>query len=161
MCAHAANNELFQSVYQGLDGAITGMAGRAGLTQNVCALAPGCLMLRAATFWQVGGMDAVCYPLVHFELDLCLRLTRSGFNNVWTPQAKLLNRQSQQEGATTAEVEESERFRDQWQRALDYDPSNNPNLALGSVWPTPAFPPRTDIPWLPNKTRHLAKRAMP
>lgn len=153
LCAHASSSELFQSVYQGLDGAITGVAGHAGLTQNVSALAPGCLLLRAATFWQVGGLDAVRYPHAHFELDLCLRLAQSGFNNVWTPHAKLLHRQNCKVDRATGDGAESACFRAQWQRVLDCDPSHNPNLAQGSVWPTPAFPPRTDIPWLPYKTQ--------
>jgi hypothetical protein len=161
LCAHAGETQLFQSLYQGLDGAITGIAGRAGLTQNVSALAPGCLLLPTAAFWQVGGLDAIRYPHFHFELDLCLRLAECGFKNVWTPRAKMINHQSDRVGGITAEAEESARFRAQWQRMLDYDPSFNPNLAKGSVWPTPAFPPRTDIPWLPFKSQKFPQRALP
>ncbi len=158
LCAHDGNNELFQSMYQDLDSSVTGVAGRAALTQNVSALAPGCLLLRAATFWQIGGLDAEHYPHVHFELDLCLRLAQAGFNNVWTPHVKVRHHQNRSTVRHNAGSEESARFRVQWQRVLDCDPSHNPNLAQGSVWPTPAFPPRTNIPWLPFKTQGLAQQ---
>ncbi len=157
LCARADAAMPFHSPYQGLDSAITGVAGRAALTQHVSALAPGCLVLRAATWRQVHGLDAGQFPQTHFELDLCLRLAQSGYNNVWTPQAKVRSQVDPKSYRTAADADEASRFRSRWQQVLQSDPSHSPNMTLDSIWPGPAFPPRKEIPWLPYLTQEPAR----
>jgi hypothetical protein len=121
------------------------------LTQNVTALAPGCLLLRTSTFLQIGALDANYYPKALFELDLCMRLSQAGLRNVWTSHAKLMNYRTLQPNLNDVGSSESEVFRTNWLSGLEFDPFHNPNLISDSVWPTPDFSPRVVVPWLPFK----------
>ncbi|MGH8602775.1 MAG: glycosyltransferase family 2 protein, partial [Gammaproteobacteria bacterium] len=147
LCKTPKNDRVSWSFYQGMHQQETGVAGRAGLLQNVTVFAPGCLVMRTATFWELNGVDAKKFPNTLFEYDLCLRLVRAGYRNVWTPYARTKRIGSIKKSLNSPDPKEMELFQIQWRDFLSHDPAHNPNLACGGEWPFPAFPPRVDRPW--------------
>jgi cellulose synthase/poly-beta-1,6-N-acetylglucosamine synthase-like glycosyltransferase len=117
------------------------------LQQNVSVLAPGCLVLRTATFRMMNGFDAKNYPYTLFYLDLCLRLVQAGYRNLWTPYSKIISTGSRTTCFDACNQEETEQFRIQWQAFLDHDPAHNPNLSCDGEFPFPVSPPRVNYPW--------------
>jgi O-antigen biosynthesis protein len=147
LCDTARKNSVSCSFYQGLRPQETGIAGRAALQQNVTVLATGCLFLRAETFRVMNGFDVKNFPSTLFELDLCLRLVKAGYRNVWTPHARIATKTDQRKGIVTCNENELARFRERWRGIVNHDPAHNPNLAYGAEWPFPAYPPRIAHPW--------------
>jgi hypothetical protein len=133
------------SFYQGLHP--QDVNGRAALQQNVSVLAPGCFVLRTATFWMVNGFDAENYPRALFYHDLYLRLMQTGYRNLWTPYSKIVSTGPRTACFDACNQEETERFRMQWQAFLNHDPAHNPNLTCEGEFPFPASPPRISYPW--------------
>src|SRR5262249_4712002 len=71
-------------VFSGLPDSISSPFGHADWVRNYLAVTGACLMTRKDTFVEMGGFDE------HFELcggdiDLCLRIVRSGKRIVYTP----------------------------------------------------------------------------
>jgi hypothetical protein len=62
---------------------VPGYFGRANCHQSFCALTGGCLMVRKELFERVGGFD-VGLSRTGQDIDLCLRIRRAGYRNVWT-----------------------------------------------------------------------------
>ena len=62
--------------------------GMGSVTRTVTAVSGDCLLIKASLWNSVGGLDAA-YATDYADLDLCMRLTRSGHRNVQTPDAEL------------------------------------------------------------------------
>ena len=112
---------------------------RTQVTQNVSAVTGACLMVSAAVFREVGGFDedlSVSYN----DVDLCLRIGRTGRRIVMNPHAELIHFESLSRGSDRAAVspEKHERqmreagiFRERWADLLQNgDPFYNPHYAL-------------------------------
>lgn len=75
--------------------------GRDGFTSNpaaccrrlVSAVTGACLLIRRDLFLRIGGFDAEL-ATDYNDVDLCFRLLRLGYRNVFTPGAELLHRES-------------------------------------------------------------------
>jgi len=132
------------SYYRGFSRSERGLAGRAALQQNLTVLPPGCLVLRAKVFHEMGGFSET-FPTLFAE-DMCLRLDEAGYRNVWTPYS-VLSIPSGEKVTPVASTEELSLFRKCWSSRLDHDRSHNPNVAHDLDWPFPAFPPRIEKPW--------------
>lgn len=124
-----------------------GFCARALVTQNLTAVTGACMMLRREAFQTVKGFDerlAVAFN----DVDLCLRLVRSGYANVWTPFAQLYHHESASRGkedtsAKQARFEAEVAFmNDRWGNILRADPAYNVNLTLENTDFGFAFPPR-------------------
>lgn len=143
--------EVAWSYYREFPTGERGHGGRAGLLQNLTILPPDCLVLRAAVFKEIGGLDAISFPDALFGFDLCLRLVQAGYRNLWTPYARLsVMADSPTSGSGASHPEESRLFRERWKTYFNHDPAHNPNLARGVEWPFPAFPPPIGKPWHTN-----------
>ncbi len=119
-------------VFSGLSNAVptTTPFGRPDWVRNYLAVTGACLITRKETFLEVGGFDE------HFELsggdiDLCLRIVRSGKRIVYTPHAKLVHHEAASRKFTPVP------YNDAWMSFLAYqpwlrdgDPFYNPNLTL-------------------------------
>jgi GT2 family glycosyltransferase len=131
-----------------------GQIGRALLTQNVSAVTAACLVVRRQVFEEVGGFDEAHLTIAYNDLDFCLRVRGRGYRNLWTPHAEFYHRESASRGHEDTPTkrerfqQEIEFMRRKWGRALQHDPSYNPNLSLDGESFTLAFPPRTAKPWL-------------
>lgn len=148
LCGTSGERTVSWGFYQGAHQLEKGVAGRAALQQNVTILATGCLILRTETFQRVNGFDAKNFPNALYELDLCLRLVRAGYRNLWTPYARVVSTGASKTCSDVGNQNEVDRFRCQWREYLNSDPTHNPNLACGEVWPVPASP-RTTRSWIP------------
>ena len=58
------------------------------------AVAGDCLLTPRCIFLDVGGFDAVRFPLEYHEVDYCLRLRSRGFRVVLAPRSRLVRRDS-------------------------------------------------------------------
>lgn len=117
-------------VFSGLSDATTTPFGSPGWVRNYLAVTGACLMTRKETFLEVGAFDEH-FELIGGDIDLCLRIVRSGKRIVYTPHAKLIHHETA-----------SRKFRqvpanDAWMSFLAYqpwlregDPFYNPNLTL-------------------------------
>ncbi len=107
---------------------------RAVLPQELSAVTAACLVVRAAVFAEVAGLDEVL-EVAFNDVDLCLRIRQAGYRNVWTPYAELVHHESASRGHddTPAKRARSEReiglLRRRWGQTLLRDPFYNPNLS--------------------------------
>lgn len=113
-----------------------GYMGRAGLIQNYSAVTAACVAMRRTVFDEVGGFDAEHLKVAFNDVDLCLKVLKAGYRNLWTPYARLYHFESISRGYEDT-PEKQERFRGeiaymrrQWGDLLDADPAYNPNLSL-------------------------------
>jgi GT2 family glycosyltransferase len=120
-----------------LSGASPGYHGALELDTNYLAVTGACMMLARRKYLEVGGLDdalAVSYN----DVDLCLRLRRAGYYNVFVPRAKLFHYESKSRGDdnTPAKVaramDEVATIRKRWPEWVARDPFYNPNLAVDS-----------------------------
>ncbi len=131
----------------------TGLATRPGplwrtrATQNYSAVTAACLVLRRSVFDEIGGFDEQ-FVIEMNDVDLCLRIERAGYRNLWTPHVELYHHESASRGydhsaerRARAEAE-AQRFAKRWGTLLQQDPCYNRNLALDRSPFMLAWPPR-------------------
>lgn len=112
-----------------------GYMGRLIYAQDVSAVSGLCLLLRRSLFEEIGGLDEA-YAEAFYDVDLCLRLRRAAYLNVWTPFAELSRKLPRFRKERTPEKLESVKadtalFETRWQRELEAgDPYYNPNFTL-------------------------------
>lgn len=112
-----------------------GYFGQIDMVREVGAVTAACMMMRREVFDEIGGFDgrlAVAFN----DVDLCLRVLRSGRRIVYTPYARLYHYESASRGDDES-PEHYMRFRAEiaamvgrWGRELYTDPWYNPNLSM-------------------------------
>jgi GT2 family glycosyltransferase/glycosyltransferase involved in cell wall biosynthesis len=116
-----------------------GYMGRLQVTQNWSAVTAACLMIRKAIYLEVGGLDEDDFNVLFNDVDLCLKVGKAGFKNVWTPHATLVHHASVSLKATASQAaverarREREALQDKWGPELANDKAFNRNLSLLSV----------------------------
>lgn len=125
--------------------------GRSRLAQDMTAVTGACMLVRRDLYESVGGLDEQL-SVAFNDIDFCLRLSRAGFRNLWTPWAELYHHESASRGFEDTS-EKQARFQrevgfmqERWGGALRRDPAYNPNLSLESQQFELAFPPRDRWP---------------
>jgi len=98
--------------------------------RNYLAVTAACLMTRKEIFLKVGGFDEH-FEMVFGDIDLCLRIVRSGKRIAYTPHAKLVHHESASRKLSPVP------YNDAWMSFLAFqpwlhagDPFYNPNLSL-------------------------------
>lgn len=148
-------------VILGLDGGVAGHAfrqlpadssgyqQRAQIAQQFSAVTAACLFLRRNLYLRSGGMDETHLPVAFNDVDLCLRLGRSGLRILWTPEIWAYHRESATRGSDLSAKAQARLGREklymetEWGALLRNDPAYNPNLNLdGLAFSGLAFPPR-------------------
>jgi GT2 family glycosyltransferase len=118
-----------------LPGTAPGYHGALQLDTNYLAVTGACLMVAKHKYEEVGGLDdsmAVSYN----DVDLCLKLHRAGYRNVFVPRARLYHYESKSRGADDSPakvaraIEEVEIIRRRWPGWAVRDPYYNPNLTV-------------------------------
>lgn len=131
-----------------------GYFGRAELVQDLNAVTAACLLIPAALYRDIGGLDtrlAVAFN----DVDLCLRVREQGWRIIWTPHARLYHLESASRGSDMSDQsrtrfeKEVALMKSRWGTILDDDPFHNPNLSNDSSVPVLASPPRIRAPWAP------------
>jgi GT2 family glycosyltransferase len=112
-----------------------GYHGGLALDTNYLAVTGACLMLEKRKYEEVGCLDeslAVSYN----DVDLCLKLRKRGYRNVFVPRARVRHYESKSRGGddTPAKVaramEEVGAIRRRWPDWASRDPYYNPNLTV-------------------------------
>lgn len=136
--------------YVGMQRGYPGDKHRAGLAQSLSAVTAACAVMRTEVFKQVGGLDEGLQVAFN-DIDLCLRVRRAGYRNLWTPFAELYHHESASRGYENtpekiARFKREERFmKERWGDDLSADPYYNLNFTLTSTPFTLAYPPRTGV----------------
>ncbi len=149
-------------IYSGAAANSTGYMKRLLLLQNMSAVTAACMVVRKEVYEQVGGFDENNLPVSYSDVDFCLRLLESGYQNLWTPYAELRHHESAARGFDeTCERKmglerEAAYMRARWGEMMECDPAHNPNLSLDNVWPALAVAPRVRKPWRAG-THHQSK----
>lgn len=111
-----------------------GYFGQPHISQFVSAVTAACLVVQKAKFLAVGGLDEDAFPVAFNDVDLCLRLERAGWRNIYVPHAVLLHHESRSRGADSSPLNR-ERYRrelsalqERWATKTYQDPLHNPNL---------------------------------
>lgn len=113
-----------------------GYMSRAAIAQNLSAVTAACVMLPRGVFEQVGGFDER-FGVAFNDVDLCMRIRKTGHLIVFTPFAELYHYESKTRGLEDSPEKirrfnaEAELFRELWGKELERgDPYYNPNLSL-------------------------------
>jgi GT2 family glycosyltransferase len=100
----------------------------ASVIRNCTAVTGACMMVRKATFAELGGFDedlAVAYN----DIDFCLRMRDRGYLIVYTPFAELTHHESVSRGRST-DTAEARIMVERWSSYIkEGDPYSNPNLS--------------------------------
>lgn len=123
-------------VHKFLPGDAPGYCGRANVVQNLSAVTGACLVVRASSYWQVGGLDETHLGVAFNDIDFCLKLREAGYRNLYTPHALLFHHESISRGRDDTR-EKRRVFREEfaymqatWSDKLKSDPAYNVNLTL-------------------------------
>ena len=110
---------------------------RAATVQDFSAVTAACLLVRAAVFDGLGGLDEG-FTVAFNDVDFCLRARRAGWRVVWTPYAQLYHYESKSRGIDEKDKAKKQRFAGEQKRLTDRfgrenltrDPYYNPGLTL-------------------------------
>ncbi len=98
------------------------------VTREVTSLTGACLMVRRAVFDKVNGFDE-SLAVTGNDVDLCLRIARTGRRLLVEPRSRLVHRESQSRSGIDYSLDEN-RIWELWSDLLERgDPHHNPNLA--------------------------------
>ena len=139
--------------YHGISGRNPGYFDNAILTREVSAVTAACMVLKRDAFLKVGGFDEKNLPVAYSDIDLCLKLRRAGYRNIFTPFAELIHHESLSRGKedTFAKQMRSRAevnfFRKKWAKEIANDPFYNPGLSLDYPDYRAASKSRRPKPW--------------
>lgn len=135
--------------HKGIARGVPGYFGRADLLQGFSAVTAACMLVRKASYLEVGGLNETDLPVAFNDVDFCLKLIERGYRNVWTPYADLYHHESATRGYEDSPAKQA-RFRSEidymqsrWGSLLESDPAYSPNLTLDREDFSLAWPPRT------------------
>ncbi|MGH6859030.1 MAG: glycosyltransferase family 2 protein [Phyllobacterium sp.] len=104
--------------------------------QSYSAVTGACMVFAKRLFDQVGGLDEKNLPVAFNDVDFCLKLSRAGYDNIWTPFAEMYHLESISRGA-----EDNPEKKHRYKREARYmasswdlsdDPFYSPNLTRNS-----------------------------
>ena len=136
----------------GLAGESPGYFGKARLLAEFSAATAACLFVRRTDFLAVDGFEPAL-AVAYNDIDLCLKLRRSGLKVLCDPEITLIHKESRTRGYddTSERALRLQREADfmlrRWPGELADDPYSSPNLSLMSPNFDLAWPPRTPMPW--------------
>ena len=102
-----------------------GVSRQLHVTRNCSAISSVCMLTRREVFQEVGGFDE-SLPDGFADVDLCLKMRRSGYLIVYTPFAKLYEHEPQRDKIDMRSVAI---MRERWPDIVERDPYYNPNLS--------------------------------
>jgi GT2 family glycosyltransferase len=107
------------------------------LIHNYCAVTAACCMVKRSVYEEVGGLDEDRFQIAFNDVDLCMRLRRAGYLNVYTPYCEAWHHESVSRGyEDTPEKQarfgrEVRAFQERFAEELAAgDPYFNPGFAL-------------------------------
>lgn len=132
----AADNGL-QHIYMGFDGDEKGYADRLICVQNCCSVTGACLMISAALYEDLGGMNEKLLADYN-DTELCFEALKRGKAVLYTPFAELTHYESKTRGYSwkdprkeTLSMKATEYMKRKWPRYFGKgDPYFNPRLCI-------------------------------
>lgn len=115
-----------------------GYFAQAHIARYVSAVTGACLLVEKAKFNAVGGLDEDGLPIAFNDVDLCLKLERAGWRNVYTPHAVLTHHESRSRGKDFAPAQVKRYMRElavlqaRWGTVTYDDPLHHPRLRRSS-----------------------------
>lgn len=104
---------------------------------NYSAVTAACLMCKREIFEAVGGFEEQL-AIAFNDIDLCLKILKKGYRNIYLPHVRLYHYESKSRGyEDTPEkiarfMNEIEYMEKKWKNIIDRDPCYNPNLTKKS-----------------------------
>lgn len=111
-----------------------GYMNRLVCTQNYSAVTAACLLLRKSIYEEVGGLDEKHFVVAFNDVDLCLKVKKAGYRNLWTPWAEMYHHESISRGIdNTPEKrarfeQEAKSLKARWSTLPGKDPCYSPFL---------------------------------
>jgi glycosyltransferase involved in cell wall biosynthesis len=118
-------NQTAQRAFHGFPAEHPGTNRLLQITRNCSAVSSACMLIRRDVFQEVGGFDKSLDGTLA-DVDLCLKIRRSGYLIVHTPFAKLCRHEAEEDQIDT---NGEPIMRERWADALRSDPYYNPNLS--------------------------------
>jgi GT2 family glycosyltransferase len=103
-------------------------------TQNYSAVTGACLLLRKEIFFKVGGLNEKELSVAFNDVDLCLKVQKIGYRNIWTPWAELYHHESLTRGQDNTKkkrkrlTKEINYMKTTWKTTNTLDPYYHQNL---------------------------------
>ncbi len=102
---------------------------------EVSAVTAAALMVKKDRFDEIKGFDEK-FRITYNDVDLCLRLRKAGYRNIYSPMVELmhyeslsLGRPEEKEVRDTKEFNEAKQlFKRRWHDIIEHDPHLNPNI---------------------------------
>jgi GT2 family glycosyltransferase len=113
-----------------------GYFSRLRIVHNVSAVTGAALLIRKEVFDAVGGLDEQGLTVAFNDVDLCLKVMKAGYRNLWTPFAELYHHESKTRGTDLTPERQSrfqgecELMRQRWGDLISCDPYYSPHLTL-------------------------------
>jgi len=127
---------LASHIYQSVPRDTVGYMGKLKIVQNMSIVTAACLMIKRQLFDEVGRFDPV-FPNSFNDFDLCLKLRKAGYLNVWTPYAEAFHLESRSRGYNVGAkkrrklAKDIDLFRKRWHNEIAAgDQYYNCNLSL-------------------------------
>jgi len=119
-------------IMRGFPGTVDGYAGSLSCTREVSAVTAACMLMRRGLFVELGRFDE--HFATHYQdVDLCLRIRRSGRRILYTPRAVLRHRESAARGSYYDHLDRA-LLLDTWgERIARGDPYYNPLLSVSGA----------------------------
>lgn len=125
-------------IYRGFWRKSNGYMDRILITNNVSAVTGACMMVKRKVFEEVGMLNEEQLAVAFNDVDLCLKVMKAGYRNLYTPFAELFHYESMTRGAEDS-PEKIKRFNKEWdymfatwREELKQDKYYNPNLVLNN-----------------------------
>ncbi len=119
--------------FRGLDGMEEGYCGFSRLVREVSGVTAACMMLEKKKFVEVGMFNEGLFPVDYNDVDLCLRLHRLGYKNIYTPFSQLIHHEMISRGGIKGRCsdegrDERQHLREIWGEVISHDPLYNKHL---------------------------------
>ncbi len=117
--------------YVGYMGDHPGYLAALATAQNCVAVSAACLAVERHKFEAVGGFTPL-FPLAYNDVDLCLKLSRSGYRTVVDCATEVIHHESSSRDPSVADWE-LDLLQRRWGPVLHADPYDNPNHTADRV----------------------------
>jgi GT2 family glycosyltransferase len=111
-----------------------GYMNRLNVVQNYSAVTAACMAVRKQVFNEAKGFNEEDLTVAFNDVDLCLRIQRKGYRNLWTPYAEMIHHESSSRGSEDTpekkarEAKEIAYMHNTWQLHTEVDPAYSPWL---------------------------------
>lgn len=129
------------SFYKDLTLKESGYMNRGQIVQNYSAVTDRCMLVKREVYHAVSGMDEQQFFIANNDVDLCLKIRKTGYRIVWTPFSTLISYNLSREKmgkddflAQAKAIDRAQQDRSnllsKWLPIMADDPVYNPNLSL-------------------------------